>query len=1034
MTKIIDNSAVKLASILCEEFNDMQEIAIASAYFNIHGYGQLKKGLANKPLSFLLGREPTESIKWEEEILKELEEQEDNLDYFDLLKEAISFFEDSKREIRIPYGPFFHGKSYIAASPNIREIKYGVGAVGSSNFTYGGLVSNRELNMLNTDREVIQDLADWFIDRWDNSYDFKEDFLDYLRNYVTTHSPYDVIAKALYETYKSSLEAPQNITLRSLYHHQALSYRDASKKLEKYGGALIADSTGLGKSRTCISLALDAIKNEHKVLLIAPKSILDATWQTEMKKTGVLLDSISTEMLSSDPDRLERDHPDSNFFIIDEGHYFRNPTTKRYVAVRNHILKNDAKVVLATATPINNSLMDLYHQLALYLKENCIEDLFGQTLAGYFAASQKRWLSNQKLDMEDVLQRFVTRHSRELAKALDVEGKINFPERVLDQDSRNKYSIDIDLTRVEDLLDKMKYPYYDLSVDRLWDELRLPGGMLISKAAVFGRKESLKKMIKILIELNFFKRLESSVEAFEVTLQTLDTYIKNAVVFARKKGYFVPPAMKGDLLYITTEDEGDEDEELKITTPEEFFSGSKYASRMSSLKLTKDEARGFIASCRRDRALISQILKMIPPHDKKLELFLDRLRDVIKTVAPESNNGVLIFTQYTATARYIYERLIGENLKHRVLLTTGSTSRDADGKIRDKTNIIKNFQANGGILVSTNVLSAGQNLQNAQWIVNYDFPWNPVVIIQRIGRVDRQGSPHKEIHVINMIPKNGDREDPKSLEYFLGLMTKIYMRLEAIRETIGLDASNLGEQAEARDFGIQQAIARNDPTILAQLARDLEQFTTSAMDTLATMMNEKGLQWLQNIPRGIGSFKKGEKAALFILFEDGKKNHYWRIKDLTSSENSNSPTEIINIILDGETQNKGDKIQYELLIDNMKSMKNDLREEIISGIRRLKTLNGMVPRSTKTIKEIFDALANSGPDGERLAAEFRKAAVKTNLVKALNDARKSGKLVETARQLLVDTKDTIIEPILEEEITLKRVCWCWIQPNNTYTA
>ncbi|GAI49294.1 unnamed protein product, partial [marine sediment metagenome] len=214
--------------------------------------------------------------------------------------------------------------------------------------------------------------------------------------------------------------------------------------------------------------------------------------------------------------------------------------------------------------------------------------------------------------------------------------------------------------------------------------------------------------------------------------------------------------------------------------------------------------------------------------------------------------------------------------------------------------------------------------QNTQWIVNYDFPWNPVVIIQRIGRVDRQGSPHKEINVINVLPRNGNPDDPKSLEFFLGLMTKIYMRLEAIRETIGLDASNLGEQAEARDFGIQQAIARNDPTILAQLARDLEQFTTSAMDTLATMMKEKGLQWLQDLPRGIGSFKKGESSALFILFTDGK-NHYWRIKDLTTNEINTSPTGIINTILEGETHNRGDKISYELLIDNMRSMKKDLK-------------------------------------------------------------------------------------------------------------
>lgn len=249
MTKIIDNSLEKLALALCSEFSTKGEIAIASAYFNVHGYGALKDGLAGKPLLFLLGREPTESIKWEEEVLEELEEKEDDMNYFNLLQDAIKFFEDSTRQVRIPKGPFFHGKAYICACPTMKAVRSGVGVVGSSNFTYGGLVSNRELNMMNTDREVIQELSNWFLEQWNNSEDFKDTFLSYLKNYVTTRSPYEVIAKALYETYKSNIEAiTDNRALKSLYAHQVLSYRDATLKLQKYDGVLIADATGLGKA------------------------------------------------------------------------------------------------------------------------------------------------------------------------------------------------------------------------------------------------------------------------------------------------------------------------------------------------------------------------------------------------------------------------------------------------------------------------------------------------------------------------------------------------------------------------------------------------------------------------------------------------------------------------------------------------------------------------------------------------------------------------------------------------------------------
>src|SRR3990172_6799419 len=119
-----------------------------------------------------------------------------------------------------------------------------------------------------------------------------------------------------------------------------------------------------------------------------------------------------------------------------------------------------------------------------------------------------------------------------------------------------------------------------------------------------------------------------------------------------------------------------------------------------------------------------------------------------------------------------------------VQLATGDVCFNKKCVGSSKTEVIRDFQRSGGILVSTDVLSEGQNLQNAQYIVNYDFPWNPVVLIQRVGRVDRMGSSHDEVFLINVLPRHGDPEDPSSLEHFIGLMKKLYIRLEAIRETI----------------------------------------------------------------------------------------------------------------------------------------------------------------------------------------------------------------------------------------------------------
>jgi len=1035
MTKIVDNSKEKLASELQAEFKHLDEIAIASAYFNIRGYGALKQGLADRPLLFLLGREPTESVKWEEELLRELEQEEDDTEYFDLLQETIRYFESPKRQIRLLEGPFFHGKTYIGASPGLQEARNGVGVVGSSNFTYGGLISNRELNMFNTDREVVQELIAWFEDQWKSAKDFKETFLSFLKNYITTRSPYEVVAKALYEVYKDPiLASEETLKLKTLLPHQVLSYRDASLKLTEYGGVVVADSTGLGKSRTALRLALDAIRDEKKVLLIAPKSILDTTWRDEMKTTNIHLETESSEKLSSDPDYVLKEHADKNFIVVDEAHYFRSPSTSRYAALSELITKNKAQVVLATATPVNTSLMDLYSLLSLYLKEDCVNDLCNQTLKGYFTANQKRVINGEPINMDAVLNRFIVRHSRELAKALDREGRVGFPERILDQDLRDKYSNDVDYLKIDEALGNMNFAFYDLSIDRLGGQFRLPDGTTMAKAVEEEKRESLKKLVKTIVIINMFKRLESSTTAFAKTLRNLGTYIAKSIVYAKQNGYFVPPALKSGLLFGLEEEAGDEEQEdEEMLAPEELFSKPKYKNAMNRLKMTPEEIADFENKGKQDQETIRKIISLLPEDDKKCNSFSSRVSDLPKEMEKTTNNGVIVFTQYVDTASYLYERLRREKIMSSIMLTTGQACYDSEGKSATKSEVVRDFQRRGGILVSTDVLSAGQNLQNAQYVVNYDFPWNPVVLIQRIGRIDRMGSSHNEVYLINVLPKNGDPEDHSTLEYFLGLMSRLYSRLESIRATIGLDATTLGETAIPKDFGIQTAIAKNDPRIIDLLTRQLEQFTNSPIDTLARIMNERGLEWLKSLPKGLGAYKQNAPSGLFVLFTDGQ-DFYWRLKYAGQNDTITSPNEIIDTLLQGENHNSGENISYEPLIGLLREMKADLKSELEEQKRREATIEGTVARATASIREIYDALAKSGSDGEKLAVAFRKAAGNANVVRALQRAMREGDLEEKARDLLMrevaseeDQNTTGVVKKEEDETKLTRVCWCWLQ-------
>jgi primosomal protein N' len=240
--------------------------------------------------------------------LKELEEYEDDPQYFRLLQRAVAYFEDPARQVRIVEGRFFHGKAFLGCYPSMSSVRRGFAVVGSSNFTHGGLVSNRELNMFNTDREAVQELADWFQRQWsdDESKDYKEEFLSRLRTYLTSWSPYEVAAKALWETYKHELEKRAENILKHLYPHQQLSTIDALDKLEKYNGVLIADSTGLGKTRIALSIVQFYRMSGVKCLLIAPKSILDTTWKNEMYNTDINVEYLNSEKLSSDPSVVEK--------------------------------------------------------------------------------------------------------------------------------------------------------------------------------------------------------------------------------------------------------------------------------------------------------------------------------------------------------------------------------------------------------------------------------------------------------------------------------------------------------------------------------------------------------------------------------------------------------------------------------------------------------------------------------------------------------------------------------------------------------
>ncbi|AKA48721.1 hypothetical protein IX51_05960 [uncultured archaeon] len=1005
MSRIIDNGKEKLADSLNQELKSVNELAFASAYFNIRGFGLLKDSIEDKPLKFLLGRPQDESVTFEEEIVRELEEQEDDPEYYSLMMDAVNYFSNDKREVRKKNGPFFHGKAYVGVSPSLDNPKTGIGIVGSSNFTYAGLKTNSELNVENTDRELLREITTWFDDKWQSAEDYKSNFISFLKNYTITHTPYEVASKALYEYYNKDLQEAEKIKMMGLKRFQVVSVLEARKILSEYKGVVIADSTGLGKTRTMIALAHEARREGKKVLLIAPKSVLETTWEKEMEVLDTKIEGINSEYISANPDDFVEKYSGkgNNFIMVDEAHYFKSSSSNRYKALRDLILHNSAEVVLATATPVNNSLMDLYNLIALFASEESIMDIEGMTLKGYFGSSQKLLLEGKSFEMSQVLERFVVRHSRKFAQMLEKDMK-GFPERVIDTNKNNRYTSNIEYEDLDYKLEKLHFAPYEFSVEKL-TELKLPTGQSISQFKEREKKEKLKELVKTIVRLNLFKRLESSQDAFRETLKSISSYMEKAMEFANSEGYFLPRSAADDPLF-------DFDEDM----PPNIFESEKYRDLQERCLLTEKEKEYFLSACKEDLDQIEVILKLIPPTDAKLIKFQERMKELIPGI--KEPNGVVIFTQYTATAKLLYNSL--KDLYPLTYLTSGTICRDHRGRISDTTKIVEQFQEHGGLLISTDVLSEGQNLQNAQYVANYDFPWNPVVLIQRVGRIDRMGSVHKFVYLINIMQENDDAEDPNSLQHFINLMRKLYGKISGIKNTVGIDAPILGEDAEPKDFGtLQKLIAEGKSSVLNELEKEIEQFTNDPKDQLMEIIDDLGEERIKSIPRGIGAFKQYSKDGLFCLFTDGA-NYYWRLRFEGEKNIITDPGQIVGILLkDKEKDSSGKKIEYKDLVDRLKKLKEDTNHSLESDrIKRSST--STVPNLSKKGKEIYTKISEGD---EELALMFRTVASKETLVKSLYEAINDANFIEKARKLILSQSEKP-EPESRKELSLKRVCWC----------
>ncbi len=712
-----------------------------------------------------------------------------------LLNTLVDLVESGRIKVRVYTKGRLHAKAYIfdykAGMPDA-----GVCVVGSSNLTLAGIQHNTELNVIVHGNDNHAFLSSWFAELWEDSEEFDKGLLHVLNESWARKepTPYEVYLKALYSLVGDQLDEadapPVLVTgMPELADFQVDALSQAQGYLKDHDGVIIGDVVGLGK--TYIGTAL--LKTMQRVyrqqaLVICPKR-LERMWQTFNDTFALGARVISMSMLKEGGlDDLNRQFPQHGVVLVDESHNFRHSDNQRYRVLQPFLHRPGMKTILLTATPRNTRARDVLNQLHLWMEDDARTIAINPPLlSAYFKKVEEIEEQERKSKarisgphLPDVLRHVMVRRTRSHIKRYypnaTIEGKpVRFPERRL---RTVDYRIDAVYggvhmyTRFANDIKGMKYARYGL-----YNYVR-PDRQGKSR---FQNLHRAGDWLRGLMKAMLFKRLESSVEAFRATIERLERSHARFLELL-DEGKVPAGEAASDLLMVVDDQEfAERQEELEATG--QLFDAAEF----------KDELRDLIEADRMTyRFMLNAVQAITPDKDAKLQTLIKRLKQ-----EPALKGKVLLFTQFKDTADYLRRELEKAFRGKRVVEWMTSDREDQLGIIgrfapKSNPDAAKWVRAEDpaiDILVATDVLSEGLNLQDAGAIINYDIHWNPVRLIQRVGRIDRIGSEFDEVWAFNFLPDDG-------MEKELNLKSTVRRRIQEIHETIGEDARVL-EESEA---------------------------------------------------------------------------------------------------------------------------------------------------------------------------------------------------------------------------------------------
>lgn len=869
-------------------YTEQGKLDIVTGYFTIGALAWLSKTVNDKISDFrlVLGDIVNfDSIDQRPlDLLNENISIEASLKLSSLSKEAVAFLKQDKVIAKTLEPNFCHAKSYLF-NPDKKDDRNKYFISGSSNLTEAGIglkhTNNIELNIAETgNNNQYKELVVWFDSLWARPQAHKEktlvspdgtktkiDFKQYLINEIERifikYTPRELYYKVLFELFGNQLLETENdpdfnrqigrlensVVYNTLYEFQKKGVLSLIRMLQKYNGAILADAVGLGKTWSALAVIKFFQLQGREVLLLCPKK-LEHNWRRYLKHQDSRFEKDQFDFFlrfhtDMHEDRLEKyiDRADKFFtndkpklIVIDESHNLRNDKSSRYKFLLERILKenDDVKILLLSATPINNSLNDIRNQFKLLVQGDVggYEETLGIRNLNYtFRTAQKvfnEWREEPSPRISDFIKKlpanfFTLTDSLIVARTRKmIEGQqtgLTFPVKtkplnlfVTPSQLGNFESFEELFDHFPPMLSGYQPSFYledEEEKDVLHDERQ--------------RDRFLVKMMYILM----VKRLESSWYSFYSTVEKIKDHHQNALdkIKAYQEGKANSKLNEKDENLFDDDDFQDDYEELTL--------GKKRKINLSDIDASGN-LENFKKDLKKDLDALDNLFINLQKFENKIDKETlrpgnlnsadDKLQTLIAEInkkrATGENNGnakVVIFTVYRDTAQYLFDQLKSRGFDKLAMVSgSGSQTSDSDEETKNFEPILERFapytklfmekewdfqtpkkgleayhewiswvaqnhpktyakvQQPIDILIATDALSEGQNLQDADMVINYDIHWNPVRIIQRLGRIDRLGSPNKKIFGINFWPSN-------NINSYLNLQGRIEQRMAAMK-------------------------------------------------------------------------------------------------------------------------------------------------------------------------------------------------------------------------------------------------------------